>query len=57
MNTEKILINILNKIKIGFETTECNKTAAGYLDSYNIVKKELEQRNPKLKVKKIYEKR
>lgn len=53
---ERMSIDILKEIKIGFEITECNKTAAGYLDSYNIVKAQLEQYNSKLKVKKIYEK-
>ena len=54
--TERILIDILKEIKIGFEITECNKTAAGYLDSYNIVREQLQQYNSNLKVKKIYEK-
>jgi len=53
--TERILIDILKEIKIRFEITECNKTAAGYLDSYNMVRDKLEQYNPDLKVKKIYE--
>jgi len=55
--TERILVDILSRLKIGFEITKCNKTAAGYLDSYNIVKEQLEQYNPERKVKKIYEKR
>lgn len=54
--TERILIDILKEIKIGFETTNCNKTAAGFLTSYNIVKMQLQQYNSELKVKKIYEK-
>jgi len=52
--TERILIDILKELKIGFEITECNKTALGYLDSYNIVKDKLEKYNNELKVKKIY---
>ncbi len=54
--TERILVDILTKLKIGFEITKCNKTAAGYLNSYNIVKEQLQQYNSNLKVKKIYEK-
>jgi len=54
--TERILIDILKEIKTGFETTSCNKTAAGFLTSYNIVKLQLQQHNAELKVKKIYEK-
>ena len=54
--TERILVDILKEIKIMFEITECNKTAIGYLDSYNVVKKQLEKYNPKLKIKKIYNK-
>ena len=37
--TERILLDILVRLKTGFEITNCNKTAAGYLDSYNILEK------------------
>lgn len=51
--TEKILVNILTRLKIGFETSKCNKTAMGFLTSYNIVKDELHEYNPERKIKKI----
>jgi|AntAceMinimDraft_18_1070375.scaffolds.fasta_scaffold522941_2 hypothetical protein len=53
--TERILLDILVRLKTGFEITNCNKTAAGYLDSYNIVKEQLINYNSDLKVRKIYE--
>lgn len=51
--TEEILINILKDIKNKFKETGCNRTAIGFLDSYNIVKKELELYNPIFNVNKI----
>ena len=54
--TERILIDILKEIKVNFEITDCNKTAAGYLDAYNIVKSQLQKYNSELTVKKIYQK-
>ena len=54
--TERILVDILKEIKVMFEISECNKTSIGYIDSYNVIKKQLEKYNPKLKIKKIYNK-
>jgi len=52
-NIETILINILEKLKVGFKNSRCNKTAAGFLTSYNIVKEELKKHNPEIDIKNI----
>ena len=54
--TERILVDILKELKILFELADCNKTAAGYLDSYNIVKSKLKKYNNNLNIKEIYKK-
>ena len=52
---ERILIDILKELKLMFRLCECNKEAAGYLNSYNLVKTKLIEYNKNIKVKEIYD--